>query len=324
VPSANVKFSGKGETDSFSKSDAVQNRRATISPPLSPAPTPPAPTPPAPPGPTPPAPPTPPGPTPPTPPTPPAPPPAPPLVLTHQCEAPAPSNKARTKLGVGERVVLRITPGPGTWAVTGGSTLSATSGATVTFTARATAGKSKVTVTVGSQTAEVEFDVVRPNSVRMDAKGTRHVANGRPNAGMHTDIFIGPADVSFYRVELLELEVGATASGYWQSRAGQGHHPNTSFGPMTTTVVSGKGTKFAFMDNALSGYLGPGPISAGQFAYAIPWQYRVVGGSSGTTFATVNQTIVTTDDGTTTISKAGASVSFKLTDGETSYAGAPY
>ena len=316
VPKENVKSSGKGETDSFSTSDAAQNRRATIAPALSggaaPAPTPPGPTPP--------------GPTPPTPPgpTPPAPtPPAAPLVLTHECEAPAPSNKKRTKLGVGERVTLKVKPGSGTWTVTGGK-LSATTGATVTFTARSTGGKSKVTVTIGAETADIEFDVVAPNSVHMDANGTLHVANGRPNAGVHTDIYIGPSDVSFMNVELLELEVGATASGYWGPRAGVGHGPNPAFGPMTSTVVGGKGTKFSFMDNAASGYLGPVPVSAGQFAYAIPWQYRVGTSGGGTTFATVTQSIVTTDDGTTTISKAGASVTFKLTDGAATYPGAPY
>jgi hypothetical protein len=93
---------------------------------------------------------------------------------------------------------------------------------------------------------------------------------------------------------------------------------------MTAVVVAGKGTKWSFMDNCTSGYLGPGPVSAGSFSWAIPWQYHVGTSGAGITFATVTQSIVTAADGTTTVSKAGASVTFKLTDGATTYPGAPY
>ena len=54
-----------------------------------------------------------------------------------------------------------------------------------------------------------------------------------------------------------------------------------------------------------------------------PGGYRV-GTAGGTKFATVVQRVVTANDGTTTISKAGASVTFKLTDGETTHPGALY
>src|ERR1700748_3494254 len=72
------------------------------------------------------------------------------LVLTHETEAKAPPNRKRTKLGVGERVILKVSPGPGQWVATGGK-LSSTNGLNVTFTAQSSSGKAKVTVTVGDQ-----------------------------------------------------------------------------------------------------------------------------------------------------------------------------
>ncbi len=50
----------------------------------------------------------------------------------------------------------------------------------------------------------------------MDVHGLVHRADGRPNGGIHTDVYIGPADVSFANMEILELEIGAaypTAAG---------------------------------------------------------------------------------------------------------------
>ena len=246
VAKANISATAKGPTTSFSKSDPGQNRRVTISPALKGGGGKPPPKPTGPP------------------------------VLKHETEARSPTNRARTKLGVGERVTLSVTPGPGTWTVSKGK-LSKTTGATVIFTADNRPGKAEITVTVGGQVEKVQFDVIAPNSVHMDVNGTRHMANGRPNGGIHTDVYVGPADVSFANIELLELEIGASAHGYWGALNGHGHGPNANFGPMTTTVASGKGTKFAFMDNCAIWGGGAGPPWAGDAVFHIPWQYRVVG-----------------------------------------------
>jgi outer membrane protein OmpA-like peptidoglycan-associated protein len=289
---ANIVAAGHGETDAFGKDDAGQNRRVTISPPMKGG-----------------------GVTP-----PPAPGAAP--VITHETEAKQPSNRARTKLGVGERVTLTVAPGPGTWTASKGK-LSATGGTTVIFTAPGKPDKVDITVTVNGQEDKVQFDVIAPSDVHMDAHGTRHMANGRPNAGFHADIYLLPADVSFVNVEFLELDAGAAANGHWAPFNGVSHHPGTAWGTMTATVVASKGTKSNFMDNCLSGDTGTGEPFAGSLTFSIPWQYRV-GSGSGTRFATVVQSVVTSADGTTTISKARASATFKLTDGETTYPGALY
>lgn len=243
-------------------------------------------------------------------------------MITTKTEASQPGPRTRTKIGVGERVTLTVAPGPGTWTAAKG-TLSAKSGATVTFTAPDRAGSVEVSVTVGAQSAKVDFDVIEPDGVHMDVNGRRHIANGRPNAGIHTDIYISPADVSFANIELRELEVHASTSGHWAAFGNPGHHPNAAWGPMTSTVVSGKGTKFAFMDNALSGETGVLNPIAGTMSWNIPWQFHV-GSGAAKTFATVVQSVVTDSAGATTVSKAGASTTFNLTDPEVSYSGSPY
>jgi hypothetical protein len=221
-------------------------------------------------------------------------------------------------------VTLSVKPGPGAWSVTKGK-LSGKSGATVVFTADSKPGATTVTVTVGGQTATVDFDVIAPTSVVMSVNGLRHKANNVPNGGIHTDVYIGPADVSFANIELLEQDVGATASGRWAALGGKGHHPNKNWGPMTQDVASGKGTKFVFMDNCAIWGGSKNPPWEGHASFQIPWLYRVVGdGGGGTRFATVAQTMDTDASGATTVAKGGASHTFALTDGEASYSGAPY
>jgi hypothetical protein len=289
IAAKRIKAAGRGPTDSFSKTDAAANRRVTLAP--KPA-------------------------------APPKPPPKyKPLTLEHETEATSPSDRKRTKLGVGERVTLTASRS-GTWEVKNGK-LSATSGAKVVFTAPSTVNHATITVRAGGEEQKVEFDVIAPSSVHMDVNGRRHIANGQPNAGFHAEIYIGPADVSFKNIEFLERDVGAVANGHWASFNGVGHHPGKAWGTMQDVVASGKGTKSNFMDNCLSGETGTGKPWKGSYSFSIPWLYRV-GSGGGTQFTTVVQTVTTGDDGTTTISKAGASTTFRIADGAATYPGALY
>jgi hypothetical protein len=232
--------------------------------------------------------------------------------------ATSPSNRKRTKLGVGERVILKVDPGPGKWLVSGG-TLSAGTGSTVTFIAGDRAGKGAVSVEVNGLKTSIEFQIIQPSEVHQVTVATKHDAVGQPNAGFLADIYVGPADVSFMNVSFLELEIMATDSGYWTHMTDKGHHPNSKFLSLSGTVVSGKGTKAAAQDNIFSGYPGVNtPPWEGTRTWNIPWQYKV-GTGSAHALTTVTQSIVTTADGTTTASKAGASATFKLTDGAASY-----
>src|ERR1043165_7395823 len=70
--------------------------------------------------------------------------------LASETIATSPTNRARTKIGVGEEVKLTVTGNPATWAITsGGGTLSPNTGArnSVTFTADDNAASVTITAT---------------------------------------------------------------------------------------------------------------------------------------------------------------------------------
>jgi hypothetical protein len=248
--------------------------------------------------------------------------PAGPLTFTHQTEATSPGNRARVKLGIGEPVVLTVTPGPGMWEAPGAS-LSSRKGNQVTMTAPGRPGEIEVTVKVGDQTTSVKFTVIAPSEVHqsVQAGSQQHAAPGDlpdgkplPNAGFKSDIFIGPDDVSFAYIKWLEREVGATGTGSWSGKSGEGHFPNKTPLGMTKTIVSGKGTKADAFDHCWSGFIPgvPGPDYSGAATWKIPWIY-VVGTSRGA-IGDAPMILNTAADGTTTISKVGASFTTHLND----------
>jgi hypothetical protein len=241
-------------------------------------------------------------------------------VITHETEAGSPGNRKRTKLGVGERVTLKVDPGPGKWLVSGGK-LSSGSGATVTFIAGDRKGTGSVRVNVGGLEAGVQFDIIEPSEVHQVVVSKEHHAPvpPQPNAGFRAAVYIGPADVSFQFIQIYEQEVNAVTSGYWDAMPDKGHHPATSPATLTGTVKSGLGTKLQLTDHIFSGYPGVTvPPWKGTMVWSIPWEFQV-GSGAKKVFATVTQSIVTDDAGTTTATKAGsAPVTFALTDGVSS------
>ena len=111
------------------------------------------------------------------------------LHLTSRTAATAPRNRARTTIGVGEKV--RVAPsgasGVLSWAVTGSSALRADSGSSVTLTAHGRAETATVMArdTCGC-TARMTFHVIEPDGVRMErAPGTGiwHI-HGTPSVGI--------------------------------------------------------------------------------------------------------------------------------------------
>jgi len=253
----------------------------------------------------------------------PEPPPAGPITLTHETEARTPANRARTKIGIGEVVTLTVTPGPGMWDVSGAE-LNARKGGSVTMTATGHPGKVEVTVTVGSQTCKVTFDVVAPTEVHQQVSGgrTQHAAAASlpdnkplPNGGFYSDIFIGPDDVSFKNIKFIEREVGAVGSGSWAGKSGEGHGPNKSPLGMSDTIVAGKGTQADATDHCWTGFIPgvTGPDWTGKASWSIPWLFAV--GTARGAITNVPMDVVTAADGTTVISKVGATFTTHLTDG---------
>ena len=229
------------------------------------------------------------------------------LVLTSETEVTQPGNRARTKLGVGERVTLKLTPVSGDWKVSGAGTINPAKGSTVTLTASGKPGKISVSVTAQGQTKKLSFTVIAPSSVHQDTISTEHYNVGVPNAGFHGQVYCGPATVNFVNITFLEAEIGCKATGSWVSKNGKGHGPNTSPIGFSDTVVAGKGTKSDATDHCWSGYV-PGlklKDWSGVMTFSIPWTYQCNGVTGK--IATVVQTTRTAKDGTTSTKKAGGS-----------------
>jgi hypothetical protein len=221
----------------------------------------------------------------------PPPPPPPPCTLTTETVATQPSNRARTKIGVGEEVELTVSGGSATWSVSAGGRLSGTSGASVTFTAGDRAASATITAQTPTSTCAITFTIVEPSGVSMTrypGTGIKHTIN-RPNVGIQTAIYFLPDDVCFYRLEYHEVDVPCACTGVYTPFNGVGHDPHPATLSLSQDVVAGHGTKCNAMDSVYSGDPGtPPPFAPGTELFPIPYEYRVIGGGWHR-FATVNQ-----------------------------------
>lgn len=228
-----------------------------------------------------------------------------------------PSNRKRTKLGVGEEVKLTITPAalsPIKWSVTGDGKLSSTSGSSVTFTAHETASKPKITAEYAGTKVDVEFEVIAPTGITFAriASLNGSFPAGQAGTGMHLSVTFNPADVSFYRTQWLEVPGPATnVNGFFAQNppftaASLFHNPNPSGIPINP-------------DNKLAGFdvssyaiaipngIPPFPTwSNGGWTWVIPNRYIVVGGNAaGHLFTNTTQIFSITATGGTTVTKQG-------------------
>ena len=234
------------------------------------------------------------------------------VTLTSECEEPQPAPRTRTKLGVGERVVLTVTGGAGNWTVSGGK-ISAKTGTTVTLTAPERPGTSEVSVDVGGTKASLTFTVVAPDVVRMQRVGQNHDDNSFPNAGMTLQPYFGPDDVNFVNVSFVEDDIGAKATGYWDEFNGIGHQPNTAHIGCSNTVTPGMGTLVNANDGVQSGCIPKDPPLtdwSGTLTFLIPWHWKC--GSGKGLIQRVLHDVATDAAGTTTISKGGATYTAAL------------
>ncbi|MFN7920222.1 MAG: hypothetical protein U0Q16_09005 [Bryobacteraceae bacterium] len=221
-----------------------------------------------------------------------------------------PANRARTRLGVGERVSLTFSLGSATWSGVPASDLSSTSGATVVYTAPETAQSVTITATGGGCTASISFQIVQPNAVVMTPRypgKVQHTQN-YPDVGMYTKIFLMPDDVNFHRVEFLEDDVPMVGNGVYSCHNGSGHHPNPNGLGATTHVSAGQGTEMNANDHVYSGHCGSTWSSpdTGSEHFPIPWKYRVVGKAAWRAIQTVDHRISCASNGLLTATKAGA------------------
>lgn len=227
------------------------------------------------------------------------------VTVEIETEVTVPSDRTRKKLGVGEKVTLKLQPSslsPVTWSLSGNGTLSATSGNPIIFTAHERASTPSVTATYGGVSYTVGFTVVEPTSESAVIQSEDTFAAGTQGAGMRLEITISPTDVSFERVESQEVPGPATnITGYFTN------YPPNSLRHVTAGWVRIAPGNKKYDHAAFSGW--PSPWSTGGFQWVIPIQWRVVGKTNIGTLPDRIQTFSIDDaNGTSTVSKLGQSV----------------
>jgi hypothetical protein len=138
--------------------------------------------------------------------------------ITSETQAKSPLPTTRRRLGVGERVTLKLQSGLATWTVEGGGKIplgSPINQAQVIFEAPGVASNPIITATVsdGSGSCRVSFAVVEPQEVRFTVFAGPLHDQGTRDIGFLANKFIYPDYVSFRNVLFIEKHAFATASG---------------------------------------------------------------------------------------------------------------
>lgn len=245
------------------------------------------------------------------PPAPPAPAPAPappaPCTLTTQTLAAAPSGAANTRTTVGVNEQVRITASAAAaWTASSGK-ISTANGAATVWTAPETGGASTITATPASGApCSITMTTIAPTS-RSLTKTSDVGGYAAANAGSAfvAKVTIKPTNVSFSRIEVREESVNAVATGYYDTSL----HWNGMAHPQTASWLALDANNSGLQDTVGTQAPGaPPPFSAGQFRWAIPQSYRVVGGATVTHYSTANHVqTMGGASGAETTSKEGAS-----------------
>lgn len=132
-----------------------------------------------------------------------------------QTVAQIPSNVGRRKLGVREQAFVSVTPNMGdlTWSLpqTVDASVTAPDGYFTMFIA-----DSRISTTImrasfaSGETYEISWDVVEPTGEVAVKTSETAFAAGTQGAGMTLEITTQPTDVSFYRVQVREIDMGTS------------------------------------------------------------------------------------------------------------------
>lgn len=231
----------------------------------------------------------------------------PPCTITSKTFATSPADRARTKIGVGEEVILVTVGNSAVWTKTGGGTLDPDSGtnASVAFTA----GEAAESVTIKANHAgcgcsnSLTFTVVQPSGWSMKrAPGTslEHRV-GRPDCGWQGIMYLQPNDVNFYRTENRELDSRSVATGSYHPNFHNllhGNYPGPDFASgwfVVTQHSDADGSTDGGQDHIYSGDSGEAktgtavPFNVGDLYFPITMQWRVIGGATIFDFPIVRQ-----------------------------------
>ena len=238
--------------------------------------------------------------------------------ISHGCASPVPGDRYnRTTLGVGEEVdfganLVTAQNLSGLWIPpVGVSTCSATAGSTfgAVFIAPSNAvAHVTVSAIVKGVSFPTDFSVVEPTGVdHADVIERQFYGLEQAAAGMHLKPYIGPTNVSFYRVTC--MEVGQPTSNI------QGYFTTHPFGPHDYAAGADHFNIQLGYDNswptgydwARSGTLAP-QWSSGSCTWHIPGKWRIGNGPTNDLANTWDQNLTISSDGTVTVSKFGRTV----------------
>jgi hypothetical protein len=223
--------------------------------------------------------------------------------ITSQTVATSPSNRARTKIAVGEEVELTVNPGPATWAITSGSgTLNPNSGTKVTYTAGDAAGSATIKATGPGCSCTITFTVVEPSNWTMKRQPNTKLkhTNGRPDCGWKGIMYVHPNDVNFYRIETREKDSTYVGTGSYASYNGDyhGNYPPpdrvSAWFPISRHSET-DGSTDDTPDTIYTGLPSPAatgtapPFKSGSGYFPITIQWRVVGSGNIHDFPAVRQ-----------------------------------
>ncbi len=238
--------------------------------------------------------------------------------LTSETIATTPTDRKRIKLGVGEEVNLKVEPTASsiTWTTTAG-TLGTPTSSTRKLTLADATGAATVTVNYLGTTLTKDFTVYAPTGVdKATVASTNSYPVGTQGAGMHLlPVIVGPTDVSFYNVQMLEVGKPASSiSGYFTTHTPISHVGHGADAWFTLDYANQWPSNYDYAN--LFGY--PSPWSTGGFTWIIPAKWKV--GATGTehTITGWDQVFEIQANGTTTIRKFGHSVTRTVNDVSTS------
>jgi hypothetical protein len=242
------------------------------------------------------------------------------LIMQHHCVLAG--NTERTDLGVGEEVGLKFDPvlflndfWVNIWSTTAGSVFP-TNGNGTTFTAPSNAADPTVTATLGGEQCDRTFAVYAPTGVaHADITATVPYFQGHSGAGMQLAVYLGPTNVSFYRVQC--MEVGQDASSvtnyyvsYMNSPAWPDNLSHRTHGADVWILV-GCDNSWQGGDTAAWGD-DPSPwYPGGGFTWVIPGKWTIPGTSTTNDITLSDQTFSLSADGTMTVQKFGHTVTRK-------------
>ena len=226
--------------------------------------------------------------------------------LVSQCYATIPTNQARTTIGVGEEVNLNFSPTLSVpysnvvWTTTAGS-LSYTNGTSNFFTAPGRAATVTVTAKVFGKPVTKTFNVIEPvGIVHAQIIGTESYPFGNAGAGMTNLLWIGPTNVSFYRVNVMEVGEDATNIwGFYSQWTPQQLHHNTADHWTLLNQANQLYDHAAFAAGGLSVW------GAGGYDWDIPERWQVIGSGATNSMTGCYTTYSINSVGTAKVAKYG-------------------